>query len=681
MKKIYLFKTLLLLCALMAGSGSAWATEEVTVTKTTNQLVSANGWKVSSGSTVNDIITSFSLDDNITISTSGDANCGSIWGSSTYEWRLYQNKGGDVTVTAANGFTLKSVTFTYGISNSGTLKDGNTTIASDSEVSLSGTTKTFTVGNTGSATNGQVRITQFSVTYELPAADNRTPVNLESFSATTTTLVKGGTTTTTVTNDQEGWTAAYTYSSDDEDVATIDANGEITAVGKGSTKVWASLNVDSEDPNYKKGVTYTKSIDITVNNPSHNVVFSVRGNLSEPQSVEEGASIPFPTNISDFGGKKFMGWTNAVIVGTLDDAPETLITTATMGTTDITYYAVYATENVTVNVFTKTYGFESESNEDWTVTGAITRSNDYANSGSYSGKINTNDTYITFKNKVNVTEFSYAFTRTSKNDNYNVYIETSENKSSWTAAQTNAMSSFNSDGTFKTVTKTFDGTNELYVRFHCNNTTAVRYVDDVTIKYKATATSYSDYCTSITTQVKVTSAEYATFHYDYAVDFSESGIKAYTAQDGENYVKLNEITSGKVPANTCVVLYKAGGGTVDVPVIASAEAPEGTNDLHVVGEGGLTGEDYIYVLAKPADKVGFFLWDKTQTLNEGKIYLQGKESYGARLFLGFNEAQGIDATLMNNETMNNVVFDLQGRRVAKAAKGLYIMDGKKVLVK
>ena len=30
---------------------------------------------------------------------------------------------------------------------------------------------------------------------------------------------------------------------------------------------------------------------------------------------------------------------------------------------------------------------------------------------------------------------------------------------------------------------------------------------------------------------------------------------------------------------------------------------------------------------------------------------------------------------------SNAVYDLQGRRVAKAVKGLYIMDGKKVVVK
>jgi len=207
------------------------------------------------------------------------------------------------------------------------------------------------------------------------------------------------------------------------------------------------------------------------------------------------------------------------------------------------------------------------------------------------------------------------------------------------------------------------------------------------IKVTYNTVSYSDYTTSVTVPVTITSAQYATFHSDYAVNFTGTGITAYTAEDGESSVKLNEITSGQVPAKTPVVLYKAGadGTAIDVPVIASAEAITGDNDLHVVGADGLTGAEGVYVLAKPENmEVGFYLWDSSVTLNAGKVYLKyiAPGQGDARLFLPFSsDAQGISATLNNNETMNNVVFDLQGRRVAKPAKGLYIMNGRKVMVK
>ena len=132
-----------------------------------NEIVTENGYTVSSGNNAT-CYTSFSLDGNITVSTSGSANCGSFWGTTTIDWRLYQNRSGDVTITAANGCTLESVTFTFSVTNGGKLTGpgGSTSqVSSNQEVSLNGTSATFVVGNSGTATNGQVRITKISVNY------------------------------------------------------------------------------------------------------------------------------------------------------------------------------------------------------------------------------------------------------------------------------------------------------------------------------------------------------------------------------------------------------------------------------------------------------------------------------------------------------------------------------------
>ena len=181
----------------------------------------------------------------------------------------------------------------------------------------------------------------------------------------------------------------------------------------------------------------------------------------------------------------------------------------------------------------------------------------------------------------------------------------------------------------------------------------------------------------IAEMVTVTSAEYATRQSDAALDYSEGDITAYTATDNGSSVKLTEIEGGQVPANTPVVLYKAGGATVRVPVIDSADAV-GENDLRIS-----SGEAYsnAYVLAKPDGKpVGFYLWDEAFMLAAGKVYLQSSASDGARQFLPFNEATGIEETV-SSKPMNGEWYDLQGRRVVKAQKGLYIVDGKKVVMK
>ena len=109
---------------------------------------------------------------------------------------------------------------------------------------------------------------------------------------------------------------------------------------------------------------------------------------------------------------------------------------------------------------TVSYGWEtSDDATQWTITDAIVATSGQGNTGTYAGKINTNHTYVQFNEKVFVTSFSFAFKRTSNNSNYNVYIETSTDGSTWNAVETYAMSSF-SNGTYSTKTHTFDGTTE-----------------------------------------------------------------------------------------------------------------------------------------------------------------------------------------------------------------------------
>lgn len=178
--------------------------------------------------------------------------------------------------------------------------------------------------------------------------------------------------------------------------------------------------------------------------------------------------------------------------------------------------------------------------------------------------------------------------------------------------------------------------------------------------------------------VTITDAEYATYcNATKALDFSATGITVYTATDGKTSVALNEVASGQIPANTPVVLYKAGGGAaINVPIIASADAPAGTNDLHVS-----TGTDVanMYVLSKIGGKVGFYPWGGTN-LSAGKIYLQGKASYGAREFIGFGDATSIDS-VTRDALKNGKIYNLQGQEVKNATKGIFIVNGKKVFLK
>ncbi|MBQ4387642.1 MAG: hypothetical protein II822_08580, partial [Prevotella sp.] len=78
--------------------------------------------------------------------------------------------------------------------------------------------------------------------------------------------------------------------------------------------------------------------------------------------------------------------------------------------------------------------------------------------------------------------------------------------------------------------------------------------------------------------------------------------------------------------------------------------------------------------------VGFYKLSSTGTIGANKAYL----TYGASLtrsFFGFDETTGIEMPTAEVIDADAVVYDLQGRRVAQPTKGLYIVNGKKVIIK
>ena len=91
----------------------------------------------------------------------------------------------------------------------------------------------------------------------------------------------------------------------------------------------------------RKGLTASDVYTITiVEIPRHNATFSVNGTTTTAQ-VKEGLAIEFPENPADISGKSFVGWTTNEIAAPTDAKPE-FVTSATMGTADVTFYAVFA---------------------------------------------------------------------------------------------------------------------------------------------------------------------------------------------------------------------------------------------------------------------------------------------------------------------------------------------------
>ena len=192
--------------------------------------------------------------------------------------------------------------------------------------------------------------------------------------------------------------------------------------------------------------------------------------------------------------------------------------------------------------------------------------------------------------------------------------------------------------------------------------------------------------------VAIGDAGYATFCYAKPVDFTIAGesIKVYSAKvsDDNTAVVLKEVASKQVPANTAVVLESASGAVNTQGQIISA-AEEISDNALLVSDGTVKGDctdddgfkGKIFVLNKVGDEVGFYGLAKGKTLAKGKGYLK-VESAGARM-LAFSfdgEATGIDS-VTREALQNGKMYNLQGQEVRQATKGIFVVNGKKVIIK
>lgn len=195
-------------------------------------------------------------------------------------------------------------------------------------------------------------------------------------------------------------------------------------------------------------------------------------------------------------------------------------------------------------------------------------------------------------------------------------------------------------------------------------------------------------------EIAISSVGLATAYMGF--DATVSGADAYYVTVSDGMANLTKV-EGVIPANTGVVLEAQNGGattatfTESVATVEDKAAAEG--NMLVGSTVGKTFDDEgytYYILSKgtgeKADAVGFY-WDKNS--DNGK-----KANCGAnKAILAVPATEGAatssisirfdGATMIENivEVENNIYFDLQGRKVENPSNGLYIVNGKKMLVK
>lgn len=177
---------------------------------------------------------------------------------------------------------------------------------------------------------------------------------------------------------------------------------------------------------------------------------------------------------------------------------------------------------------------------------------------------------------------------------------------------------------------------------------------------------------------------YASFFVDYPVKVTSDNVKVYTGTINGNRLDMEEAGDKIIPANVGVVLISESGATTAEISISNEDGtlkPSSLTGTTSPIDISSTKSNYL-VLGRDKDdltKVGFYRPNGDEIpAYKAYIYLAGGNVQG----LAFNfDGATTDINSISATTDKQEIYDLSGRRVMKANKGLYIINGKKCFIK
>ena len=250
----------------------------------------------------------------------------------------------------------------------------------------------------------------------------------------------------------------------------------------------------------------------------------------------------------------------------------------------------------------------------------------------------------------------------------------------------------NADGKFSTAT-TFNGeagtlSDKRAIKYTATEDGDVKVIvkdenislTTITVTYPYVPKSYT-----LTTE----DDDFYTLYLDYAVTVPEN-ITVYTGALNGSTLTLNEVTDGYIKAGNAVIVKGTAAGTYTFTEKKDAEA--GTYEGNALK--GVTVETAVADLAAAGTvltlgtdsegKVGF------RKPNNGKVsankaYLVVAPAAGAPTFVNIllpGEATGIQGIQsVQQKSADSAIYNMMGQRVGANAKGLILMNGKKVIRK
>ena len=175
-------------------------------------------------------------------------------------------------------------------------------------------------------------------------------------------------------------------------------------------------------------------------------------------------------------------------------------------------------------------------------------------------------------------------------------------------------------------------------------------------------------------------AYWMTFYNEGANFQADASTTVYKGKVSGSKLMLTEVEDKIVNASTAVILKSTSEHPV-MTLTTSASTNTDANDLK--GGSTVTAGNDAYTLAANGGVVGFYKFSGA-ALDPNKAHLEIPQGSLSRGFLSIGDdgATAIDNGKLTIDNFAGAWFDLKGRRIEKPArKGVYVRDGKKVVIK
>lgn len=186
-----------------------------------------------------------------------------------------------------------------------------------------------------------------------------------------------------------------------------------------------------------------------------------------------------------------------------------------------------------------------------------------------------------------------------------------------------------------------------------------------------------------TVTLNISNAGYSTLSSIHPLDFSSiQGLETYAVTEfNQNKAKIQELDLGIIQANTAV-LIKGAPGEYKIPVAIGKPRAIERNLLLQTSNCDVMGNGTQYILTYKKSSVGFIRVRKNSKIakNRGYLVLDGNEISTSKEFIAVDGATtDIKHAEYNHTDDEATAYDLTGKPIGRAAKGIVIINNKKII--